>query len=253
MSGRANRTDREAGAVLLVVLVALALLAALAGVALRTGQAGLQGLAAERAEFSREVLAQSALAAVGAGLARPLDVPRDGSSQVLSLPGGVVEARVQAAEGLVNPAHVRLPLLRDVLRALGASPEQAQRLARAIGAARARGRITGPADTAPLFAAEPALWDSLRPYLTYLGQRTTVDAATAPQVLRFALANTAMAAVDLAQTDAVKGFYEIWLRRLAPGETPETAKGRFTHYAVLRDRAGRMHVIWTDWPQEISG
>lgn len=245
---------REEGAVLLVVLVALALLAALSGVALRLGTSGLQGLRAERVQLATEVLAPSALAVLGAQLARPETVERDGSSLVMTLPGGArVEARVQAAEGLLNPLFARLPLIQALLKARGASPEQALRLTRAIGAARAEGQIAGRADLAALFAAEPALWRDVSPYLTFLGRRTTVDMSTAPPELRFAVAGAAMAAVDLSQTLGVRGYYEIDLRSLAEGERPEAAAGRFMRFAVLRDRSGRMHVISVTWPQEMPG
>jgi hypothetical protein len=246
-------TQREDGAVLLVVLVALALLAALAGVALRLGQSGVQGLAAERVEFSREVLTRSALAVLGARLTDTGDLPRDGTPTLLTLPGGQVEARVQAAEGLVNPGYARLPILQAVLEAEGGSPEQGLRLARAISDARQARALAGPADVAPLFAADLALWPKVAPLLTYLGKRSTVDPAVAPQVLRDALAGAGNAGVDLTQGVAQRGYFEIDLRVLAPGETLRTAKGLFSHVSVLRDRAGRFHLFSATWPQEPAG
>ena len=244
---------RESGAVLLVVLVALALLAALAGVALRIGQSGLMGLASERAEFQRQVLMQSALSLVGARLGDPRAIPRDGTPVVLILADGRVEVRVQAAEGLANPAHVRLPILQALLTRLGGSPEQALRLTRAIAAARNSRTIAGPADLAPVFAADMALWRKVQPFFTYLGNRTTVDPATAPGVLRFALMGAMTSAVDLTQTAGTRGLYEIDMRILAEGETIETGQGLYTHSSVLRDAQGRIHVFFTSWPQEIAG
>ncbi len=244
---------REDGAVLLVVLVALALLAAMAGVALRLGQAGLHALAAERAVAGREVLVPSALALLGVRLGEGSDMPRNGDPVVLDLPGGRVEVRVQAAEGLVNPDHARLPILQTLFTAAGASPEQALRLARAISDARQVQALAGPEDVAPLFAGDQALWPKVARYFTFLGTKTTVDPMTAPAELQAALAGVTGAGVDITQGLVMRGFYEIDLRVLAPDETVETARGLFTHVSVLRDKAGRLHVFRTDWPQEGAG
>ncbi len=243
----------ENGAVLLAVLVALALLAALAGVAMRQGQSGLMSLNAERAEFSREVLAQSALAALGQQLGANGQFPRDSTPVRLALPGGAVEVRVQAAEGLVNPVHARLPVVQALLTAEGASPDQALRLARAISAARAKQQLRGPEDAALLFVADKALWGRVSPYLTFLGSRTTVDPVTAPALLRDALRAIQAAGVDLTATRPRKGYYEVNLRVLGPGETLDSARGFFTHYALLRDRQGHIHLFSTSWPEERGG
>jgi hypothetical protein len=239
---------REEGAVLLVVLVALAILAALAGVALRLGMAGVQGLEAERAVFQREVLAQSALVMIGQRLGAGL--AEDGQPEVLEVPGGRVEVRVQAAEGLLNPGYARLPLLQGLFIAEGATPEQALRLARSIGVARKGRALRRPSDLAPLFAADLELWPRVAPFLTFLGRRSVIDAATAPEVLRQVAAAAVQGGVDFTAPDRQRGFYEIDLRVLAAGETVQTARGAMVHYAVLRDRAGGIHLFARDWPKE---
>lgn len=240
---------REEGAVLLVVLMALALLAALAGIALRYGASGLHGLQAERAAFAREVMIPSTLAALGPLLDPADDFPRDGTPMALDLPGARVEVRVQAAEGLVNPAHARLPILQALLAAAGASPEQATRLASAISEARQARPMERPSDLAPLFLGDADLWPRVAPLITFLGSRTTVDPQTTPAALRPWMVAVVSAGVDLTQTAPSRGYFEIDLRGLAADETPDTAQSLFTHVAVLRDKAGRLHVFAQDWPQ----
>lgn len=233
---------REEGAVLLVVLVALAILAALTGVAMRAGRSGLEGLAAERAVFARDGMAQSALAVLGVRLGASGGLAEDGTMTELAVPGGAVQARVQAAEGLVNPLFARLPLVQAAFRAAGASPDQALALARAVGQARAEGRLAGPWDMAAL-VGDRRLWQRLRPFLTFLGQRETVDPGKAPPALRAELGPDVAVTVDLSRgTSTVRGLYEIDLT-LSPGAAP-------VHYAVLRDRAGRMHVLQAGWAED---
>lgn len=244
---------RESGAVLLVVLVALALLAALAGVATRLSQSGLSGLRGERAEFRRELLITSALAEIGAKLADPKGLPRDGTAIRLSLPGGLVEARVQAASGLVNPNFAGDPVLLAVMTALQATPEQAVRLTKAINAVRAA--RTGMAfrdlsDLAPIFAADPDLWQRLQPYLTLLGSGRTPDLATTPPFLREALPALTPEAVDFYQVglSAGKGFYEITLKVVEPDQTDPAMA---THVSALADARGGLKIFSVGWPAPV--
>lgn len=240
---------QEDGAVLLLVLVGLALLAALAGMAMRIGQAGLHGLQAEATIFDRMLAGQSALAVISTHLGPAPDLPRDGTPTILPVDGHRVEARIFAAEGLVNPAHARLPVLQALLQAKGASPDQALDLGRAIIAARVGGRMAGPWDLAPLFGTDLALWQRVAPDLTFLGAAATVNMASAPPDLRDALAGIAMAGVDIAQAPGPRGLYEIDLRLLSQDGRPDPV----TRHSVLQDRAGRFHMIRQAWAMEAGG
>jgi hypothetical protein len=71
-------------------------------------------------------------------------------------------------------------------------------------------------------------------------------------VLQLALADVAQAGVDFSQPVGQVGYYEIDLRVLGAEDTLKTARAAFTHYAVLRDRTGRMHLFQAGWPGEIG-
>ena len=257
----AHRSDlsgnAEAGAILLVVLVALALLAALAGLVIRVSESDLSTLAAERAAFRREVLIQSALATLGARLPAS-DLPEDGSPVALPLPGGTVILRIGAAPGLINPNFTRSTVLVTALAALGASPEQAQRLSLAIVQARGAANKMAFRDlgqVARLFARDPDLWPKVAPYLTLLGKAETIDILRAPLVLRGVAAPTSAAQVDFsgAGLTAGRGFYEIWLHVADAGLDASDPTGRlWTHVSALAGADHRLHILYLGWPETMG-
>ncbi len=248
-------TDRESGAVLLIVLVALALLAALAGVVARISQSEVAGLAADQAAFGRDNMMQSALAELGARLGAGADIAEDGETTVLSVPGGKVAVKVQAASGLVNPDYAGHQVLINALKAVGASDVQALHLADAIETGRGEGAIPAfhsLADVGRLFADEPLLWQKLRPYLTLLGKRRTLDPTTTPAILYPAAVALSAEAVDFngLSTQSAKGLYELRLHVVGPGDDKDPDGALWTHLSVLLGRSGRLHVFITDWPEQ---
>lgn len=250
---------REEGAVLLMVLVALALLAALAGLVIRVSEADLSGLAAERAVLRREVLMDSALASLGARLPAP-DLAEDGTDVVLDLPGGRVVVRILAAAGLINPNVTRAPVLAAALAALGAAPEQAERLTRAIMAARAGvGDGMAFADLARvkrLFAKDAELWPKVAPYLTLLGRAEVMDVAHAPAALRGVAVPQSAAEVDFSGAGAAasQGYYEIWLHVADPVQDVADPDGRlWTRVSALAGADHRLHILAMGWPEALKG
>lgn len=250
--------NREEGAILLVVLVALALLAALAGLVIRVSESDLSTLAAERAAFRREVLLDSALALLGARLPSS-DLPEDGTPVALAVPGGSVLARIEAAPGLINPNFTRTTVLVDALTALGAAPEQAQRLAMAMVQARGAANKMAFRDlgqVSKLFARDPDLWPRVAPYVTLLGKAETIDLARAPQALRAAAAPTSAAQVDFsgAGLSAGRGFYEIWLHVQDPALDASDPAGRlWTRVSALAGTDHRLHILFLGWPDAMGG
>jgi hypothetical protein len=248
-------TDRrEGGAVLLVVLVALALLASLAGVVARISQSEIASLRADRAAFDREGLTLSAIAYLGAGLATGADIPEDGQTTTLDLPGGQVLAQVQAASGLINPNFAQQPTLIDALTALGASQVQALTLTGAIEQARGNGADAGfrhLSDLARLFADTPDLWVKVRPYITLLGKHRTLDATTAPLALRAVAMATSLQSVDISglSDQGGNGFYEIRLHVVGPRDLTDPDGRLWAHVTALLDRSGRLRLFALDWPQ----
>jgi hypothetical protein len=249
---------REEGAVLLVVLVALALLAALAGLVIRVSESDLAGLAAERAVLRREVLMDSALALLGARLPAS-DLAEDGTPLSLPVPGGRVAVQIRAASGLLNPNVTRPPVLAAGLAALGATPEQAERLSHAMVSARKAAnrmafRTLGQLEA--LFARDAALWPKVAPYLTLSGRAETLDATHAPLALRGIAAPSSAAEVDFsgAGLGAAKGFYEIWLHVEDPGLDAADPQGRlWTHVSALAGSDHRLHILAQFWPQTLGG
>lgn len=249
---------REEGAVLVVVLVALALLAALAGLVIRVADSDLASLAAERAVLQREGMLDSALALLGARLPAA-DLAEDGSPLSLPVPGGRVALRIRAASGLLNPNATRAPVLASGLAALGASPEQAARLTRAMVAARKAGNrmaFRSLGEVAALFNRDAGLWARVAPYLTLSGRAETLDASHAPLALRAVVAPASAAEVDFsgAGGGAAKGFYEIWLHVEAPGLDASDPEGRlWTRVSALAGRDHRLHILALFWPQTLEG
>ncbi|MBI1171976.1 hypothetical protein GC209_11280 [bacterium] len=246
--------NREAGAVLLVVLVALALLAAMAGLVIRVSESDLATLAAERAAFRREGLIASALASLGARLPSS-DLPEDGTPVSLPLPGGAVMARIAAAPGMINPNFTRPTVLMAAFAALGAAPEQAQRLTLAMTGARGaanRMAFHDPGQVARLFAHDPDLWPRVAPYVTLLGKAETIDITRAPAALRNVAAPTTAAQVDFSGAGAVlgRGFYEIWLHVADASLDAADPAGRlWTHVSALAGADHRLHILFQGWPE----
>lgn len=238
----------EEGAVLLLVLIALALVAALAGIALRLDRAGLSGLRAEAVLFNRTLAEQSALAVVASRLGPAPSLPRDGTPVMLTVEGEGVQVSIRAAEGLVNPAHARLPILRALFQAKGASPDQALDLARRVLAARIAGHMAGPRDFALVLSGDPGLWRRVAPDITFLGAAATVNASAAPPDLRAALAGIAEAGVDLTQAPPQRGLYEIDVALILPDGLP----GPVSRHSVLQDRSLRLHPVAQSWPMEFA-
>ncbi len=243
----------EEGAVLLMVLVALALLAALAGLVVRVSESDLAGLAAERAAFRRDDLMQSALATLGARLPAE-DLPQDGTPFSLPLSGGSVSLRIYAAQGLINPNFTRPPVVSAALAALGATPEQAERLALALVAPREAAdkmAFRSSAQVAALFQRDGDLWAKIAPYITLLGRAATIDPVQAPLVLRSIVAPQSAAEVNFSATGQAGsvGFYEIWLHVDDPVMDQADPAGRlWTHVSALAGRDHRLHIVWMDWP-----
>lgn len=248
----------EDGAVLLMLLVALALLAALAGLVIRVSDSDLAGLTAERAALRREVLTQSALAILGARLPAR-DLAEDGSPVVLSVPGGDVDVRINTAQGLINPNVTRAPVLAAALSALGASPEQAQRLTLAmVGARGAADRLAfvDLAQVRRLFARDADLWTKVAPYLTLLGRAVSIDPVAAPSVLRSVSVPTSAAEVNFSDAGQAgsKGFYEIWLHVADPALDASDPEGRlWTHVSALAGTDHRLHILAMGWPEPRGG
>ncbi len=247
------RREREDGAVLLMVLVALALLAALAGLVLRVSQSDLAGLAGERAAFAREDVIQSALATLGARLPAD-DLPQDGTAFSLPLPGGSVSLRIYAAQGLINPNFTRIPALQSALAALGATPEQAERLTLAL--IRHRDAANGlsfrsMSQVAGLFHRDPDLWPKVAPYLTLLGQSFAIDPVQAPLALRNIATPRGAEEVNFSDTGqpGTAGFYEIWLHVDDPVLDATDPEGLlWVHVSALAGRDRRLHIVARDWP-----
>ena len=243
----------EEGAVLLMVLVALALLAALAGLVVRVSESDLAGLGAERAAFRRNDLVQSALATLGARLPAD-DLPQDGTPFSLSLPGGSVSLRVYAAQGLMNPNFTRAPVISSAMFALGATPEQAERLTLEMVAVRKRAdqmAFRSTAQVAALFQRDAELWPKVAPYFTLLGRATTIDPVTAPLALRSIIAPQSAAEVNFSATRQAGsvGFYEIWVHVDDPVmDKTDPAEQLWTHVSALAGRDHRLHIVWIDWP-----
>jgi type II secretory pathway component PulK len=248
----------EDGAVLLLVLVALALLAALAGLVIRVSESDLSTLSAERAAFRREVLIDSALASLGARLPAS-DLAEDGSDVILNLPGGRVVARIMAAPGLINPNFTRQPVIASALAALGASPEQSERLAQALVSARGAANhmaFADPAQVAKAFVKEDDLWAKVAPFITLLGKAETIDVTRAPLVLLGAAVPDSAAEVDFsgAGLGAGKGFYEIWLHVADPALDVSDPEGRlWTHVSALAGADHRLHILAMGWPEPLKG
>jgi len=244
---------REEGAVLLMVLVALALLAALAGLVLRVSQSDLSSLAAERAAFRRDDMLQSALATLGARLPAQ-ELPQDGTEFSLPVPGGRVSLRLYAAQGLINPNFTRAPVITAALAALGATPEQAERLTLAVVTARGAGdKMTfhSAAQVAWLFQRDADLWPKVSPYLTLLSKSATIDPVQAPLALRGIAAPQGAAEVNFSDTGqpGSVGFYEIWLHVEDPVLDTADPKGRlWVHVSALAGRDRRLHIVARDWP-----
>ena len=159
----------ERGVILLAVLLTLTLIAALAALMLRIGEADVTSLSAERALLQREVLLQSALVRLAGRLPA-----QDGTETTLDLPGGKVDARVFAAEGLLNPNRTRAGILQAGLVALGLSAARAEAVTRAMMAARKAANRPAFADEAGLRALfTPAEWQKVRLGLTLLGRGET--------------------------------------------------------------------------------
>lgn len=243
----------EEGAVLLMVLVALALLAALAGLVVRVSESDLAGLAAERAAFRRDGLVQSALATLGARLPAE-DLPQDGTEFSLPLPGGSVSLRVYAAHGLINPNFTRAPVISSAMFALGATPEQAERLTLALVAARKRAdemAFRSSAQVAALFQHDADLWPKVAPYITLLGRATTIDPLQAPLPLRSIGPSQSATEVNFSapEQEGSVGFYEIWVHVDDPVMDETDPAGRlWTHVSALAGRDHRLHIVWIDWP-----
>ena len=248
----------DEGAVLLMVLVALALLAALAGLVIRVSESDLSTLSAERAAFRREVLMESAIATLGARLPAS-DLAEDGSDVVLDLPGGRVVARIMAASGLINPNVTRQPVLAAALAALGASPEQSERLAAAMAGARGAANqmaFANQAQVAKLFAKDADLWAKVAPFVTLLGKAGTIDVTRAPKPLRAVAEPGSAAEVDFsgAALGGGKGFYEVWLHVADPVLDASDPDGRlWTHVSALAGTDHRLHIRAMGWPDLLKG
>lgn len=251
MTGRQMAAEEE-GAVLLMVLVALALLAALAGLVVRISASDLATLGAERAVLRRSLMEQSALAQLGARLPDRA-LAEDGRELGLSVPGGEVRARLLAASGLLNPNATREPLLARALQSLGAGPERAAALARAM--ARGRGGFASLGQVARLFARDPGLWPKVAPYVTLLGRAETPDLAHVPAALRAVAAPMGAAEVDFSGAGLAqgRGFYEIWLHVADPARDAADPQGRlWTRVSGLAGRDGRLHVLAIGWPEPLA-
>ncbi len=248
----------EDGAVLLMVLVALALLAALAGLVIRVSESDLSTLSAERAAFRREVLIDSAIASLGARLPSS-DLAEDGSDVVMDLPGGRVVARIFSASGLINPNATREPVMAAALAALGATPEQSQRLALAVASARGAANTLAFAHVtrvAAIFAKDEGLWPKVAPFITLLGKSETIDILHAPPALRGVAEPATAAEVDFsgAGLGAGKGFYEIWLHVVDPALDTSEPDGRlWTHVSALAGADHRLHILTMGWPEPLKG
>lgn len=248
----------EEGAVLLMVLVALALLAALAGLVIRVSESDLSTLSAERAAFRREALIDSALASLGARLPSS-DLAEDGSDVVLDLPGGRVTVRILAASGLINPNATREPVMAAALAALGATPEQSERLAMALASARGAANAIAFADltkVAAVFSKDAGLWPKVAPYITLLGKAETIDIPHAPPALRDVAEPASAAEVDFsgAGLRAGKGFYEMWLHVVDPALDASDPDGRlWTHVSALAGADHRLHILTMGWPEPLKG
>lgn len=244
---------REEGAVLLMVLVALALLAALAGLVLRVSESDLSTLAAERAAFRRDDLVQSALATLGARLPAQ-ELPQDGTEFSLPVPGGSVTLRLYAAQGLINPNFTRAPVIAAAFAALGATPEQAERLTLAVVTARGAAdkmAFVSAAQVARLFQRDADLWPKVSPYLTLLGTSATIDPVQAPLALRGIAAPQSAAEVNFSGTGqpGIVGFYEIWLHVDDPvSDTADPAGRLWVHVSALAGRDHRLHRVAMEWP-----
>ncbi len=243
--------NREAGAVLLVVLVSLALLAALAGLVIRVSESDLATLSAERAAFRREVLISSALATLGARLPAS-DLAEDGTPVSLPLPGGAVRARIEAAAGLINPNFITAATLTAALSALGASPEQAQRIGLAIASARRPANkmaFQNVSQVSRLFARDADLWPKIAPYVTLLGKSETIHLASAPVALRD-VAVPPQVDFSGAEMSAGRGFYELWLHVEDPTLDGADPAGRlWTHVSVLAGTDHHLYILFLGWPE----
>ena len=247
----------EVGAVLLVVLVALALLAALAGLVIRVSESDLSNFAGEQAVFQREVLIQSALATLGARLPSSA-LPEDGTPTPLTVPGGMVTVRINAASGLINPNFTSTPVLAAALGALGASPEQIHRLTLAIVSARGAANRMAFRDrdqVARVFFRDQELWLKIEPYVTLLGKAETLDVASAPLELRSVAAPSGTGQVDFSGAEIAegRGFYEIWLHVDDMDMDALDPAGRlWTHVSA---RVGTNHsllILGLGWPETLK-
>ena len=240
------------------MLLATTMLAALAGLVVRLSESDLSTLSAERAAFRREVLVDSALASLGARLPSS-DLAQDGSDVVMDLPGGRVVARIFAASGLINPNATREPVLAAALAALGATPEQSERLALTLASARGAANALAFADltkVAGVFAKDAALWPKVAPFVTLLGRAETIDIPPAPPALRGVAEPADAAEVDFsgAGLAAGKGFYEIWLHVVDPGMDAADPGGRlWTHVSALAGADHRLHILTMGWPEPLNG
>lgn len=246
---------REDGAVLLIVLLALALLSALAGLVMRVSESDLSTLAAERAVFQRDDLIQSALATLGAQLPAEY-LPQDGRAFSLLMPGGRVTLRVYAAQGLINPNFTRAPVIMAALSALGATPEQAERLTLALVAKRSSANqmaFTSISQVELLFQREADLWPKVASYLTLLGRAATIDPLHAPLLLRSVTVPKGAVEVNFsaAGQQGSVGFYEIWVHvEDAVMDKSDPAGRLWIHVSALAGRDHRLHIMTTQWPIE---
>lgn len=246
-----GRQKPESGAVLLMVLVALALLAAVAAATARLSASAIASTKAETALLGDEIALRSALALVAARMNGPAPLPQDGTIVRLPLPDRVMEARLYAAAGLVNPNTAPRPLLIALFRSADTPPLQAERLADRIISHRSMAQAAGskrafvlPSDMRRLLGDQPGLWPHLRRLTTFLGANVNFDPDTAPARLKAVAPPATLDGFDLyagAATLESAGFLEIYLRSIEP------PRGGAIHVSVKIIPSG-YRVVALDWP-----